>query len=113
MATVRRENATTPSKAAPGFSRHIRRTIGRATTSPSANDLETLWPQGTWNCTELFTGNKTPMVSNGINRRIFQTTNPGACPAYGKNGHNNWEMFDPTKIDPPLGFPQGDPRIVG
>jgi hypothetical protein len=89
--------------------------LNTGTPCPSANDLENpnLWPQGTWNCTELFTGNKTPLVSKGLNRRMYGTPTPPPCPAYGEKGHNNWMMFDPTDLSGRDGFPQGDPRIVG
>ncbi len=71
-----------------------------------------------WDCMELFTGNKTPSVSDGINRRIYGTTIPPLpCPAFGVNGHNNWDNFNPLDDDPSdgtlLGFPLSDPRIVG
>jgi hypothetical protein len=89
--------------------------LNTGTPCPSANILEGL-PMP-WDCMELFTGNKTPSVSDGINRRIFGSTNPPPCPAYGVNGHNNWDNYDPLDIDPSdgtlLGFPVGDPRIVG
>jgi hypothetical protein len=83
--------------------------LNTGTVCPSTNILEGL-PQP-WTCTELFTGNKTPLVSKGINRRLFGTPTPPPCPAYGENGHNNWMMFDPNL--PGDGFPQGDKRIVG
>jgi hypothetical protein len=83
--------------------------LNTGTVCPSTNILEGM-PQP-WNCVELFTGNKTPLVAKGINRRIFGTPTPPPCPAYGQNGHNNWMMFDPNL--PGDGFPQGDKRIVG
>ena len=85
--------------------------VNTGTTCPSANVLET--SAQPWNCTELFTGNKTPSVGNGINRRIFGTQNPPPCPAYGQPGHNNWAMYDPTDTSGRDGFPPGDHRIVG
>jgi hypothetical protein len=85
--------------------------LNTGTACPSANILETQ-PQP-WNCTELFTGNKTPSVSDGLNRRIYGTQNPPPCPAYGSNGHNNWDMFNPADDTGALGFPAGDKRIVG
>jgi hypothetical protein len=95
--------------------------INTGTDCPSANILEgTAQP---WNCAELFTGNKTPMVARGLNRRIFGSqnllpgcditscNNPPPCPPYGQLGHNNWMYYDPTA--PGDGFPDADPRIVG
>jgi hypothetical protein len=81
------------------------------TPCPSANILEGL--DMPWDCMELFTGNKTPSVSDGLNRRIYGSTNPPPCPDYGMNGHNNWDMFDPTDDEGPPGFPDDDKRIVG
>jgi hypothetical protein len=85
--------------------------LNTGTTCPSANILEGQ-PQP-WNCTELFTGTKTPSVGDGINRRLYGTKNPPPCPAYGQNGHNNWDMFNPADVNNRDGFPQGDKRIVG
>jgi hypothetical protein len=81
------------------------------TPCPSANILES--SDQPWNCTELFTGMKTPAVGDGINRRIFGTDNPPPCPAYGEPGHNNWAMFNPDDTSGRAGFPAGDRRIVG
>jgi hypothetical protein len=86
-------------------------TLNTGTACPSANILETT--NQPWNCTELFTGNKVPAVSDGLNRRIYGTTNPPTCPAYGQNGHNNWDMFNPADDSGRDGFPAGDKRIVG
>jgi Putative Flp pilus-assembly TadE/G-like len=100
-----------------------------ASNCPSTNILEST-PQP-WSCMELFTGNKTPLVQRGMNRRVFGSinlspsctitscTNPPPCPAYQLPGHNNWAMYDPNAAtdgnpNPNTdGFPSGDPRIVG
>jgi hypothetical protein len=99
------------------------------TDCPKASVLETTAQP--WSCMELFTGNKTPLVQKGMNRRIFGSinlspgctvtscVNPPPCPAYGQLGHNNWMMYDPNaatdgNANPNTdGFPPGDPRIVG
>jgi hypothetical protein len=89
-------------------------TLGPWTPCPAANELNDANHQQPWQCTTLFTGNKTPSVSNGLNRRFFNgNDNPTSCPNYGEPGHNNWEMFDPTDPSGHAGFPEGDPRIVG
>jgi Putative Flp pilus-assembly TadE/G-like len=85
--------------------------INTGTPCPAANILEA--SPMPWNCTELFTGEKTPMISKGLNRRIYGTANPPQCPLPGFNGHNNWNMFDPTDLDGLPGFPDGDRRVVG
>ena len=79
---------------------------------PSPNALDDPTHQQAWECVPLVPGNHANQaISNGLNRRIFGMPNPAACPAYKAIGHNNWEMYDPTK--PGDGFPQGDKRIVG
>jgi hypothetical protein len=89
-------------------------TLGPWTPCPAANELNDANHQQPWRCTTLFTGNKTPSVSDGLNRRFFQgDQNPTECPNYGEPGHNNWEMFDPADPSGHAGFPAGDPRIVG
>ena len=92
-------------------------TLGPWTPCPPANQLNDATHQQPWQCTELFTGNKTPSVGKGLNRRFFGEQNPNSCPAYGVRGHNNWGLFDPLDNDASdgtlLGFPEGDPRIVG
>jgi hypothetical protein len=89
--------------------------LNTGTPCPSANILEGM--NMPWDCMELFTGNKTPSVSDGINRRIYGSVNPPPCPGYLVNGHNNWDHFDPLDDDPSdgtlLGFPLDDRRIVG
>jgi hypothetical protein len=89
-------------------------TLGPWTPCPPANQLNDPTHQQPWQCTELFTGNRVPSVSDGLNRRIFDgDPKPTSCPAYGENGHNNWDMFDPTDESGRAGFPEGDRRIVG
>jgi hypothetical protein len=89
-------------------------TLGPWTPCPPANQLNDPTHQQPWQCTELFTGNRVPSVSDGLNRRIFDgVAKPTSCPAYGENGHNNWDMFDPTDESGRAGFPEGDRRIVG
>jgi hypothetical protein len=88
-------------------------TLGPWTPCPASNELNDVNHQQPWQCTELFTGNKVPSVSDGINRRIFGVPNPSSCPAYGESGHNNWDMFDPNDASGNAGFPAGDRRIVG
>jgi Putative Flp pilus-assembly TadE/G-like len=80
---------------------------------PSANQMNDTDHQMPWQCTELFTGNKTPLVSRGLNRRLFGSTTPPPCPLYGERGHNNWDMYDPNDPSGRDGFPENDPRIVG
>jgi hypothetical protein len=88
-------------------------TLGPWTPCPAPNELDDLNHPQPWQCTTLFSGNKVPFVSKGINRRIFGSENPPPCPAYGEPGHNNWDMFDPTDPSGSAGFPPGDRRIVG
>jgi Putative Flp pilus-assembly TadE/G-like len=74
----------------------------------------TLWASAQpWACIATTTGSKKSDVAKGLNLRILKATAPpnGSCPAFGVNGHNNWDMYDPTNRIT-LGFPPGDPRLV-
>jgi hypothetical protein len=87
--------------------------LGPWSPCPKDNQLDDSTHPQPWKCAALFTGNKINAVGDGMNRRIFGSTNPGSCPAYGQPGHNNWQMFNPNDPSGTAGFPQGDPRIVG
>jgi Putative Flp pilus-assembly TadE/G-like len=87
-------------------------TVNTGSPDCAVTSKNTLWgsPQP-WSCVATTTGAKKSDVAKGLNLRVLLDIKPTTCPPFGQNGHNNWDMYDPTKTDT-LGFPKGDPRLV-